>query len=230
MSVVDIIIIIFLLFGLVIGWKNGFTKQLISTVGFILVIVLAYILKNPVSGFFYKYLPFFDFGGSLRGVEVVNILLYEFLAFIIVFAILMSIFRVLLNTSSFFEKILNATIILGIPSKILGSIIGLIENYMVAFILLYFLSIPMVNLSYMNESKLTNKILDNTPILSDVCKDTLELFDEINTLKEKYIHDTDKTELNKEVLRLMLEHKVISKENVNNLVSHGKIKNIELED
>ena len=46
MGIVDIIIIIFLLFGFLIGWKNGFTKQLVSTIGFMIVVALSYVLKN----------------------------------------------------------------------------------------------------------------------------------------------------------------------------------------
>ena len=42
MNVIDIFIIIFLGFGLFIGWKNGFTRQLISAVGFVLAVILAY--------------------------------------------------------------------------------------------------------------------------------------------------------------------------------------------
>ena len=58
MGVVDFIIIILILSGFVIGWKNGFTKQLISTAGLIVLLALSYVIKNPLSALMYKYLPF----------------------------------------------------------------------------------------------------------------------------------------------------------------------------
>ena len=48
MNVIDIGIILFIIYGFIVGFKNGFTKQLVKTIGFILVIILAYYLKNPL--------------------------------------------------------------------------------------------------------------------------------------------------------------------------------------
>ena len=58
MNVVDIIILIFLAFGAVLGFKRGFTKQLVSLVGIFAIIILSFLLKNPVSVFLYNNLPF----------------------------------------------------------------------------------------------------------------------------------------------------------------------------
>ena len=46
MNVLDIIIIIFILFGAVLGFKRGFTKELVEAVGFIVVLIIAYLLKT----------------------------------------------------------------------------------------------------------------------------------------------------------------------------------------
>ena len=94
MNVLDIIIIIFILFGAVLGFKRGFTKELLKAVGFILVLVLAYFFKNPLSVFMYEHLPFFEFG-ILKNVEILNILIYEGIAFLIcvvVLSIILSFF------------------------------------------------------------------------------------------------------------------------------------------
>ena len=45
----DIIIIMILLFGALIGFKRGVIKQGVITIGMILILVLSFILKNPVS-------------------------------------------------------------------------------------------------------------------------------------------------------------------------------------
>ena len=73
---VDLIIIVLVILGAAIGFKRGFTKELVSVLGFIVCIILAFILKNPVASFFYDKLPFFSFGGFLKGVTALNILIY----------------------------------------------------------------------------------------------------------------------------------------------------------
>ncbi len=223
MSVVDLCIIIFLIFGFLIGWKNGLTKQLVLTVGFLIVIILSFILKNYLSSIFYTYLPFFEFGGVFKGVSALNILLYELLAFVIVLCLLMVIFRVLLKVTSVFEKILKMTIILGIPSKLLGGVVGIINNFAVSFFVLYFLSIPVLNFTLLDEAPFAQNILDSTPVLSNICSDTLNIYDEIKELKVHYKDNKDNSQLNKEVLSLLLEHDIISNENVQKLISRGKI-------
>ena len=48
MNILDIGIVIFILFGAVLGFKRGLTSELVKTVGFIVVVILAYFLKNPL--------------------------------------------------------------------------------------------------------------------------------------------------------------------------------------
>ena len=45
-NVVDIVILIFLAFGAVLGFKRGFTHQLVSLLGVFAIIILSYLLKN----------------------------------------------------------------------------------------------------------------------------------------------------------------------------------------
>ena len=68
----------------------------------------------------YEKLPFFNFGGIFKGVTVLNILIYELIAFFVVLAVLFVLLRIFTFFSFMIEKILDLTIILGIPSKILG--------------------------------------------------------------------------------------------------------------
>ena len=104
---VDIIIVLVILLSGVIGLKRGFTKELVCFLGFFLVIVLSFILKNPVSSFFYNHLPFFKFGGLFKGITSINILLYEVLAFLIIASILLIILRLVIFATSVFEKLLK---------------------------------------------------------------------------------------------------------------------------
>ena len=84
MSIVDILIIIFILVGGSAGFKNGFTKSVVKFLGIFVVLILSFILKNPISLILMKIGPFIPFGGIIKGVTVLNILLYEVISFSIV--------------------------------------------------------------------------------------------------------------------------------------------------
>lgn len=223
MNYLDIIIIIFVLFGAVLGFKRGFTKELVQTIGFIIIIVLAYILKNPLSVLMYEYLPFFNFG-ILKNVAILNILIYEFLAFLICLAVLTLIFRFLLLATSIFEKILDATIILGIPSKIAGAIVGIIYHFIIVFIVLYLISLVFYDVSFINNSKFKDKILNNTPILSGFVDNSISVVKEVIELKEKYNDKTiSESEFDYQAIKLFLDYDIITKESLNKLIETGKI-------
>lgn len=230
MKIVDIVILIIILLGAVIGFKRGFTRSLVSALGFIVIAILAYFLKNPLSILLYENLPFFKFGGILKGVTVLNIALYELLAFVMVLAILGVALKILMVATSLFEKILKMTIILGIPSKIMGAVVGALEAFVIVFISLYALSLPIFNISIVNDSNWKDTILNKTPILSAFSKDTMQVIDEFASIKEKY-KDNNKNaeEFNKEVLDLFLKFDVVKVSSIDKLVEKEKlqINNIE---
>lgn len=223
MNIVDIVILILLAFGALLGFKRGFTRELVSLVGIFVILILSFILKNPISVFLYNNFPFFSFVGIFKDVTVLNILLYEVVAFFAVFFVLTIIFRLLLIVTKIFEKFLTMTIILGIPSKILGAILGVIQNIIYIFIVMYILSLPTFNFDLVKESKVGNTILDKTPVLHQVCDKTLSVFNEIADLKEEYKNTSNVNEFNQKALDSMIKNGVITKENAQNLIDKGKI-------
>lgn len=226
MNVVDIVILIFLGFGALLGFKRGFTKQLVSLVGIFAIVILSFLLKNPISVLLYNNLPFLNFGGIFKDLTVINILVYEFIAFFIIFILLTVIFKILLKVTSIFEKILKFTIILGIPSKILGAILGIVQNVIYAFIILYILNLPMFGVNIVEDSKIGNGILEKTPILTNVCNKSLNVINEISKLKDEYTETTDVSAYNQKVLNLMIDSGVITKENAQNLINKKKINGV----
>lgn len=223
MNILDVAIILFIISGAIIGLKRGFTKQLVSSLGFILVVILSFVLKNPISVFFYEHLPFFKFSGIIKGVTVLNIALYEILAFFIIFSILTIIYKILIFATSIFEKFLNITIILGIPSKILGAILGLVEYFIWVFIILYILNFPTFNIDLINESKLKDPILKNTPILSNFIDNTINVIDEFGEIKDKYKSESNAKEFNRETLDLFLKYNVVKVDSIDLLIDKNKL-------
>lgn len=226
MEIIDIAIIIIIIFGGLVGIKRGFIKQFVCSVGSVLSVILAFVFKNSLSMIFYENLPFFKFGGVLKGVTVLNIVLYELIAFMLVLLALSIIFKILAGLSSFIEKVLTASLIFGIPSKILGAILGLIESYVLVFILLFIFTLPVFQFNnyIMEHSKWSNDILTSTPILSNYTDDTINMIDEFNKLKDKYKESSNPNQFNKEALNVLLKYKIVTVDSIDTLVKKDKIK------
>ena len=224
MSIVDILIIVFIITGALVGFKQGFTKSLISFIGVVAIIIVSFTFKNVVSDVFMRIFPFFPFGGLIKGVTVLNIVLYEALSFAFVFSILMVVLKIIEKTTSIFEKFLSFTIILGIPSKILGLVVGLIKNYVIVFFVVYFLAMPNFSeVSIVNDSKFRDPILRNTPVLSIFADNAVKVLDEFSNLSKKYKDTSDVNTFNLETLDLFLKYKITTPKVVRNLQNDGKI-------
>ncbi len=225
MSIVDILIVIFIVVGGFVGFKDGFTKSLVKFFGFSAVVLLSYLLKDTVSSIYMTTLPFFPFAGAIKGLTVLNIALYEFLAFISLFTIFMVILKIVSRTTGIFERFLSLTILFGIPSKILGSILGLIKNYIIAFFVIYYLSMPnFYDLSPLKNSKLKEPILKYTPVLSMSADNMMKVASEFGELEKKYENTDSINKFNLDTLDLFLKYKVTTPSNVKKLSDSGKIK------
>lgn len=220
MNIIDVIIILSLAFGAVLGFKRGAIKTGVSFIGLVVAIVLATILRRPIAQFMYEHLPFFNFGGMYEGVTVLNILLYEVIAFFIVFAVLLIGVRLLSFIANTIEKALDFTIVLGIPSKIIGIFVGFIETYIYVFIIMYFLTLPMFNIGLIKDSKVTDKILNNTPILTNTVGNTLDAFQSVYELKD---NNETKEEYSRKSLDILLKHNITTVESVDKLIENGKL-------
>ena len=182
MEIYDIIILAFLIICALIGFKNGFFKSLISFVGFILVVVLAYEFKNIVGDFFVLNLPFIEFKNILGGASTLNIIMYQAIAFLIMLIIFGLIYKIIVTITGIFEKVLKLTIILGIPSKLLGLVVGFLEGLVILYLVLFFLAQPFVNINIYDNSNYAQIILEKTPILSGYAEKSLEVYNEISSL------------------------------------------------
>lgn len=221
MNIVDAIVIIILLAGLVVGFKRGVIKQTVKFLGSIGVIVGSVILKTPVAMFLSATFPFIKF----NGLSSLNILLYEVVAFVLVLIILTIIFKLLCLISGWIEKLFKATIILSIPSKILGAIVGLFEAYLVVFVLFILLSSPIFNFKLVNDSKSKDFILNKTPILSILSENIVNTFEEVWELR----NSEEKDNLDQKIYEILMENKIINKETIDKMIESGKI-NLEEEE
>ena len=221
-GIVDAIILLFILLGGLIGFKEGVFKKLTSTVGLILVVVVAFILKNKLSVYFYENLPFLDLWGVFKGIQILNVIFYEVIAFLIIASVLMLVYRVLLGITGLIEKILKATVILSIPSKILGFIVGMIESYVWVYIILFVLTLPVINVKEIYTSKVASYIMENTPVLSKYTSKTVELYDNFYEIIDNR-QDKTNEDINEETMDLMLKYDIITVESAEKLIKRNKV-------
>ena len=223
-NIIDIIIVIFLLIGFVTGFKRGFVKQGVITAGTFLVVILAFIFKNPLSIVLYEHCPFFA-SGILKNYSVLNILLYELISFFILLSIFSLIFAIIVKISGVLERLVRATIILALPSKLLGGLLGVIESFIFSFIVLLIITLPITNFStskYVTESKLKDYILNKSLVLSKAGKSIVKSANSVNDLiKDK--KNLGKKEFNCKALNVFIDNKIVSKDSVDYLKENNKI-------
>lgn len=226
MNLLDYIIIIVLILSALIGFKKGFISSVVSFVGTLLVIILAFYLKNPVSSFLYEHLPFFSLGGKFSGIGIVNILIYEAISYVITVVILSFILGIIVKISGIFNKLVHATVVLTLPSKILGAICGFIEGVVISFLLVFILSLISPVSSLYNDSTYASMILESTPVLSNIVSDSYKSITEIYDIALKNENKSDKNEANQDGLKVLLKYEILSPTSAEKLIDNGKL-NIE---
>ena len=222
LNIVDAIIILIILLGGVVGFKEGAIKKTTSIVGLVLVVILSFMLKNYLSVFFYENLPFLDLWGAFKGIQVLNIVFYEMLAFLIIASVLTIVYRVLLGITGIIEKLLKATVILSIPSKILGLVIGFFEYYIWIYLVLFILTLPVFNIKDIYESKVATTIITKTPILSKYTGKTVDIYNDLYEIIDNRENKTNE-QVNEEAMKLMLDYEIITPESAKKLLDKNKV-------
>ncbi len=219
MGFLDILILIVLLSGGIVGAQNGFFKQTVVLIGTIASFILTWVFKDYIANFLSFNLPFFKFSGLVS----LNIFLYQLIAFVLLFCFFIAIVVVLAKMTGIFEKILKMTVVLGIPSKILGFVVGLVEAYVIVFVVLFFVKQPIFDQELVEESKITPVIVNSSPLLSNIVSDMNKSLKEIYIINKDYEDNKDPDVTNKAIIDSLLKHKVISEKYVDKLVKKGKI-------
>jgi uncharacterized membrane protein required for colicin V production len=227
MNILDLIILIVLILFVVEGFKRGVIKEIVSLVGIIIVFILAFSLKGVIGNVLCYLMPFFEFGGAIKGFVTLNILIYQMIAFILVFCLLLSIYEICLRISKVIQKIVNMTIILLLPSKVLGALVSLIKGIILVYVLLLLVVVPFSNESWVKNSTLTNAIVFHTPVISYYTNSFIKPVKEIYDLGED-VADKNITinKANLKALDIMLKYKVVSKRTIERLVELDKLDEI----
>lgn len=224
LNIFDIGLILVLISFIIVGAHRGVIKELVSLVGLIVIFILSWQLKGIIGNILCIFLPFFEFKGSIAGISSLNIMFYQLIAFLIVFGLLLGIYVFTLKLSRLVQKIVNATIILVIPSKILGALVSFIKGYLIVFIISVILIIPFANVKMFRESTIINIVLYKTPLLSKYTSTFTKPISDIVELSNSVRDDkiTSK-EANNKAIEIMLEYNVVDQNTVDKLDDLGKI-------
>ncbi len=223
MNIFDIVIILLILLSGVTGLKQGLLKSGINLIGTILIYIIAFKMKNGIGLFLCKVCPFFKFDGYIT----LNILIYQLIAFVLIASVLFSIFALILKLTGIVQKLIDLTVILDIPSKIGGFIVGLLEGYVVMFIIILILSVPLRNVEMFSKSKLVNKMLNDTPILSSTLDGVDDAIFNVFNITSVVGEGEDKiTKVNLDIMKTYLDCKVITKDDAIKIIDTGKLNSI----
>ena len=205
MNLVDIFFLLIILVCGLIGLKRGFFKELVLTVGYIVLLIVCYKLITPTTNLIISLVKV--------GNNPINLLVYQIIAFLIVFLILSVIFQLIIFLTNILEKLLNITIVLGIFSKILGFILGLIKGVIVAYLLSLLFTLPMFNnIPMFRNSTGKKEILSKMP--------NIKLNQIVNEISKLDINSKD---FNKQVLQILIKYKIITKEKVIDMIKSGQL-------
>ena len=110
----------------------------------------------------------------------------------------------------------------------MGAVIGLIEGYVVLFIILVILSIPLGNEPIFQESKLANRMINNSPILTQSLGGIAESLTDIFVITSVITDNgVDKnSQINLDIMETFLKYNVISKEDALSLIDTGKLDSV----
>ncbi len=219
MILFDIGIIFILLICMIAGWKHGVIREAVSLVGIILVFIISYYAKGILGNIMCQYLPFIPLEGSLKEMTSLNIFFYQAIAFLIVFSILLGVYEILMKVSKWIQKIVNITIILWLPSKIAGAFIGLIKGWLLLFIILLVLNIPLKNLSYYEDSVLTKKILYETPVLRRITSPFMSGLEDVYGL----VKEPKQKDKNQKAIDIMIKYNIVDENTIQTLKEKKKI-------
>lgn len=227
MNILDIIIVLILIMCAIVGFKRGAIKEIVSLVGIILVFVISFSLKGVLGNLLCKFLPFFNFAGSIEGLTVLNILLYQLIAFLIIYSLLYSVYMIVVKLSGVVQKLVHMTVVLWLPSKVIGAIVAALTGYIVIFAILLVLLIPLKNSSLFAESSIANYIIYESPVLSSSAEGISSSINEVYQLGEDVSHKRiSVNEANLETMDILLKYDIVSPEVARDLVRLDKLDDV----
>ena len=174
----DIILIILLLFGLFIGLNRGFILQLLHLIGYIAAFIVATIYYDDLADRLELWLPYQELTDGVWA-DFLQMLPLE-LAFysIVSFAIIFFAVKIILQIIATMLDFVASIPIIRTVNKSLGALLGFLEIYLIAFVILFVLALtPVEGIQTMiNNSSIALFMVEKTPYFSDKLFELLQTY------------------------------------------------------
>lgn len=225
MSYVDLGLLVILIISTFIGYKSGVIKSIVRLLALVISVIVAYQLKDFVAEFLIDIMPFFDFGGLFEGITSMSILFYHGVSFLVIFIIIYSLLSIVIMLAGFLDKILKMTIILYLPDKILGGIVGFIQGTMISFVIIFVLAQVPYTQEYVIDSTYGYQILHRTPVIRTVLADCTVISGDIADIIMNVDTDDEdyKTDTQIAIMNVFVKYGLITAETAQELVDSEKV-------
>ncbi|TFB24978.1 CvpA family protein [Filobacillus milosensis] len=171
---VSLILLILLILGFLIGLKRGFILQFLHLTGFITAFIIALLYFKELASRLELWIPYPDmtdvyFWGAVFNSDALEGAFYHGIAFFAIFFVVKIIMQIIANLLDFVAHLP----ILHSVNNLLGAIFGVVEMYVILFVLLFFASLIPVDIvqESLNQSVLASFIIEKTPIFSEQLKE-----------------------------------------------------------
>lgn len=166
----DIILVVLLIFGVLMGLKRGFVLQLFHLAGFIVAFVAAALYYDDLGSRFSLWIPYPElpeehtWASFLQSMPLENGF-YNAVAFAVIFFSVKIIMQIIASMLDFVASLP----ILRSVNKLLGGVLGFLEVYLILFVVLYILALtPLVQIQeFINSSSIAWFIIEHTPYFSE---------------------------------------------------------------
>ena len=225
MNFVDFGLIIIITISALVGYKSGVIKTFARMASLVIAAIIAYSFKDMLANFLIDFMPFFNFEGMFKGITGINILFYHGASFIVLFIIIYSLLSIVIMLAGFIDRLLKMTIILYLPDKILGGLLGAVYGVIISFILIFSMSMLPNTQKYVIDSSYGYIILNRTPIIRTVLAKTTVVTSEIKDImndKEGNSEEEIKS-VQLSVLDTFIKYGYITKEAAAKLIEENKI-------
>ena len=94
--------------------------------------------------------------------------------------------------------------------------------FLVVFLFGFSLTDSFFDSSFLKDSKMANYILDNTLVLSNVSNEITDIYGDVYDIIDNR-KDKSNEEMNEEILKVLIDKKVVTKESAKKLVERNKV-------
>ena len=219
--IINILIILAIALGGFLGFKRGAARGLVNLISLIAISIVSFQLKDFLGNLFIKFLPFFNYGGKFNGMFSLNILIYQGIAFLIVFTLLYCVLNILVNLSNFMEIVDKFNPCIEKFSKPLGAAFGAIESCIVVFLVAFCLLQFGHSQGIVMNNNMLKGIVEKTPIVNVIFAKSIVAGESIYLSMEN--PSPDELENNLEIVRTLIKFSVVKAPLVQQSIDSGKL-------